>query len=204
MSKPAFLASILDWLRKGYPQGVPQQDYIALLALMRHRMTEVELSIVVDRLIESGDLPVTRDEIAAMVAEVSQQEPTQEDLNRVAAKLAAGGWPLAGTTEERSVRDERQGLLQSILGWLRAGYPDGIPEQDYIPILALLARRLSDDEIKWVADQVVQNGAPPFGNADIGTLITKVTNELPSETDIRRVADRLEAAGWQVANPSRS
>lgn len=206
VSKPTFLASIVDWLRKGYPQGVPQQDYIALLALMRHRLTEAELSEIVGRLIEAGDLPVTRDEIAAMVAEVSQQEPTQEDLNRVAARLAAGGWPLAGPVEQvtEQARDERQSLLRAIVGWVRTGYPEGVPEQDYIPLLALLARRLSDEEIQWVADQVVRSGEPPFGNADIGTLITELTNEMPSGTDIRRVADRLEAAGWPVADSSRS
>ena len=92
----------------------------------------------------------------------------------------------------------------AILRALRDRLTETIDQTTSARDLPPLARRLSDDEIKWVADQVVQNGAPPFGNADIGTLITKVTNELPSETDIRRVADRLEAAGWQVANPSRS
>ena len=30
-------------------------------------------------------------------------------------------------------------VLNSIVGWLRTGYPHGVPEQDYVPLLALLA-----------------------------------------------------------------
>lgn len=37
-------------------------------------------------------------------------------------------------------------FLTSIVGWLRAGYPNGVPEQDYIPLFALLTRRLSETE----------------------------------------------------------
>ena len=33
-----------------------------------------------------------------------------------------------------------------ILQWLRAGYPEGVPDADYIPLLAVLARRLSTEE----------------------------------------------------------
>ena len=37
-------------------------------------------------------------------------------------------------------------VLQSIVDYLRAGYPEGVPEQDYVPLFALLRRKLSDDE----------------------------------------------------------
>ena len=33
-------------------------------------------------------------------------------------------------------------LLQ-IVEWLRAGYPEGVPEQDYQPLLALLSKQLT-------------------------------------------------------------
>ena len=39
-------------------------------------------------------------------------------------------------------------FLTSIVAWLRAGYPDGVPQNDYIPLLALLSRRLTNDEVK--------------------------------------------------------
>ena len=85
-------------------------------------------------------------------------------------------------------------VLESIVGWLRAGYPQGVPEQDYIPLLALLARRLTSEEVEAVAAQLVRQG-DPIDPTDIGTLITKVTDELPRNEDIARVRKQLETAG---------
>ena len=85
-------------------------------------------------------------------------------------------------------------VLDSIIGWLRAGYPQGVPEQDYIPLLALLARRLTSEEVEAVAAQLVRQG-DPVDPTDIGTLIMKVTNELPRNEDIARVRKQLDTAG---------
>jgi hypothetical protein len=38
-------------------------------------------------------------------------------------------------------------VLMRVVGFLRAGYPEGVPAHDYVPLLALLRRRLSDDEM---------------------------------------------------------
>ena len=38
-------------------------------------------------------------------------------------------------------------VLAKIVGFLRAGYPEGVPDGDYIPLVALLRRRLSDDDV---------------------------------------------------------
>ncbi|GAA2105793.1 DUF3349 domain-containing protein [Microlunatus panaciterrae] len=92
-------------------------------------------------------------------------------------------------------------LLSSIVGWLRAGYPEGVPENDYVPLVALLSRRLSADEVAAVAADLVEHGDLPIGNVDIAVIITKITNELPSETDIARVRSRLAAGGWPLADP---
>ncbi|MFZ2175329.1 MAG: DUF3349 domain-containing protein [Rhodococcus sp. (in: high G+C Gram-positive bacteria)] len=92
-------------------------------------------------------------------------------------------------------------FLTSIIGWLRAGYPDGVPEQDYIPLFALLTRRLSEDEVDAVADALVEDGDLPIEKTDIQVLITKLTNELPLESDVARVRDHLTAGGWPLAGP---
>jgi hypothetical protein len=42
-------------------------------------------------------------------------------------------------------------FLHRIVNWLRVGYPQGIPPTDYIPLLALLSRRLTNDEVETVA-----------------------------------------------------
>jgi hypothetical protein len=92
-------------------------------------------------------------------------------------------------------------FLNSIVGWLRAGYPDGIPEADYIPLMAVLARRLSPDEVRAVTGELTRSGQLPIDNVDIGTVITKITNELPSEADVTRVRTRLAEGGWPLADP---
>lgn len=86
------------------------------------------------------------------------------------------------------------GFLNSIVSWLRAGYPEGVPATDTFPVLALLARRLSNDEAKAVACELVRRGE--FDDVDIGVLITQVTDELPSPEDVERVRVRLSAQGW--------
>lgn len=92
-------------------------------------------------------------------------------------------------------------LLTSILGWLRAGYPNGVPEQDYVPLIALLRRRLSDDEVRTVTAALVDQESP-VDRIDIGVLITKVTDEMPLESDIARVRAHLATGGWPLADPA--
>lgn len=87
-------------------------------------------------------------------------------------------------------------FLTSIVNWLRAGYPEGIPPTDYFPVLALLSRRLSNDEIKAVAHELSQRDG--FDDVDIGVLITQITDELPSPQDVERVRSRLAAKGWPL------
>lgn len=50
-------------------------------------------------------------------------------------------------------------VLSSIVGWLRAGYPDGVPEHDYVALLALLARRLTSDEVAAVAAELARQSS---------------------------------------------
>ncbi len=91
--------------------------------------------------------------------------------------------------------------VSSVVGWLRSGYPDGVPEADYVPLLAVLARRLSTDEVRAVAQQLVHDGRLPVDDIDIGTMITKVSDELPREEDVTRVRTRLALGGWPLADP---
>jgi hypothetical protein len=92
-----------------------------------------------------------------------------------------------------------EGFLGSIVNWIRAGYPEGIPPTDSFPVLALLTRRLSNDEIKAVTHELMQRG--DFDNVDIGVMITRLTDELPSAEDVERVRERLAAKGWPFDEP---
>ncbi|OBF28645.1 DUF3349 domain-containing protein [Mycobacterium sp. ACS4331] len=90
-------------------------------------------------------------------------------------------------------------FLSSIVSWLRAGYPEGVPQNDYLPLLALLSRRLTTDEVKIVAGELTSR--PEFDDIDIGAAIMRITDELPSPTDVERVRERLAAKGWPLDDP---
>lgn len=90
-------------------------------------------------------------------------------------------------------------FLAKIVAWITSGYPDGVPGPDRVPLIALLQRRLSDDEVKTVAKELMTRGE--FDAVDIGVLITEMTDELPTPDDIERVRDRLAAKGWPLDDP---
>ncbi|GAB3024452.1 DUF3349 domain-containing protein [Mycobacterium bourgelatii] len=85
-------------------------------------------------------------------------------------------------------------FLSAIVSWLRAGYPEGVPPTDSFAVLALLARRLSNDEVVAVANELMRRGE--FDQIDIGVAITQLTDDLPSPQDVERVRERLAAKGW--------
>ena len=89
--------------------------------------------------------------------------------------------------------------LSKIIDWLRAGYPEGIPPTDTVPVLALLSRRLTDDEVKAVARELMDRG--DFDHIDIGVAISQLTDELPKPDDVERVRARLAAKGWPLDEP---
>ena len=91
------------------------------------------------------------------------------------------------------------GFLGKIVAWLNAGYPEGVPGPDRVPLLALLRRRLTEDEVKIVAQDLIDRGE--FDHVDIGVLITQITDELPSTQDVERVRERLAAKGWPLDDP---
>jgi hypothetical protein len=90
-------------------------------------------------------------------------------------------------------------FLNAIVTWLRAGYPEGVPQTDYMPLLALLSRRLTTDEVKAVAQDLMDRGQ--FDHVDIGVLITQITDEVPMPEDVERVRQRLSAEGWPLDDP---
>jgi hypothetical protein len=100
----SLLQSILHWLRAGYPDGVPGPDRVPLLALLRATpLTEDQVREVVRHIIDSNsgtDGKIGRDEIAEFIQDVTHHDAGPENIQRVAAKLAAAGWPLAGISDD--------------------------------------------------------------------------------------------------------
>lgn len=93
-----FFRSVIKWLQVGYPEGVPGPDRVALLELLRSSpLTEEEITEVVDAIDEERDHePVDRDVIADFIADMTHYDAGPENIARVAARLAAAGWPLSG------------------------------------------------------------------------------------------------------------
>ncbi|MEV4642265.1 DUF3349 domain-containing protein [Actinoplanes sp. NPDC049548] len=99
-----FLIRAVEWLRAGYPSGVPRQDYVTLLGVLRRKLTEDEVRQIAielaDRWVPDGADPITTEDIEEMISSSMLQEASPEDVVRVSAHLAAGGWPLADPPAE--------------------------------------------------------------------------------------------------------
>ena len=78
-------------------------------------------------------------------------------------------------------------LVARFEAFIRAGYPHGVPETDYIPLLAVLRRRLSDDEVAAVGRDLAARGELNIDIADIGVAITRITDELPATADLEQI-----------------
>ena len=82
--------------------------------------------------------------------------------------------------------------VSSIVAFVRAGYPTGMPTTGYAPVAASARRRLCDDEISSHHKQTREAPCGPISPADIGVEITRVTNQIPLPDDIERVEHRLD------------
>jgi hypothetical protein len=91
-------------------------------------------------------------------------------------------------------------FLKSIIGWLRAGYPQGVPDVDYVPLFALLGSQLSEEDVQAIADELASSSDPDSAQA-IRRAIKAVTHAHPNESDIAQVRARLAAGGWPLAPP---
>ncbi|QNI06212.1 DUF3349 domain-containing protein [Mycobacterium kubicae] len=97
-----FFKSVVRWLQVGYPNGVPGPDQVPLLALLRSTpLTSEQLQEVIAELTAKGspaavDGVIDGNEIAQTISELTHHDPGPENVRRVAATLAAAGWPLAG------------------------------------------------------------------------------------------------------------
>ena len=106
VTAPTLVQKVINWLRAGYPSGVPGPDRVPLLALLRNTpLSEDQVKEVVREIAEAeakapAGHEIDHDEIVEFIKDVAHHDAGPENVKRVAAKLAAGGWPLAGLDEE--------------------------------------------------------------------------------------------------------
>jgi hypothetical protein len=88
---------------------------VALFALLRstplteEQLEEVAHKIAVKESKPGADGVVSREEIADFISQTTQREPGRENIIRVAATLAAAGWPLAGIDVSEVIPGDEHG-----------------------------------------------------------------------------------------------
>jgi hypothetical protein len=95
----SIVTKVLNWLKAGYPEGIPQRDFPSVLLVLQQNLSESDIESIADELalqsISNGAEPVTAEHIRAMVRDHALQPATDDDVRRVSATLAHGGWPLS-------------------------------------------------------------------------------------------------------------
>lgn len=91
-------------------------------------------------------------------------------------------------------------FLENVLGWLHKGYPEGVPPTDYYPLLALLKRSLSEDEVVQAAQSILRDGdfGTPVTADQIRDAIREVIEKEPNPEEVNQVAARLASVGWPL------
>ncbi|MCH9721914.1 MAG: DUF3349 domain-containing protein [Actinomycetia bacterium] len=96
--------------------------------------------------------------------------------------------------------EQRDGFVDNVVGWLRDGYPHGVPPKDYFPLLALLMRTLTEAEVVKAARTIVRQSDvdTPVTEEQIRDAIHQVTETEPNPEEIHQVAARLASVGWPL------
>jgi hypothetical protein len=219
------VARVVGWLRAGYPDGVPQQDYVALLGILHRQLSDDEI-ITIARTIAGSTVTDVEERIRLAIRRKTLQPATDDEVARVSARLAKVGWPLAvvdfdtpdeseqteesetadptaepvviPATEPRTVievrgsdSEARRNIMKRLITWVRQGYPTGVPAADYVPLIALLSRRLTKDEVIDIVIELRGASVLPSETGRIGAAIMGTTNEVPSIEEIERVRHHL-------------
>jgi len=90
-------------------------------------------------------------------------------------------------------------VLDRIVGFLRGGYPTQVAPVGYIPLLALLPRRLTDQDEALAIAELTSHGSEPVAEIEIRVAITRITGELASDADTGRIKQSLVSRGFSVS-----
>lgn len=98
--------------------------------------------------------------------------------------------------------DVQEGFVDNVVGWLHDGYPHGVPPKDYFPLLALLMRSLTEEEVVKAARTIVRQGDAdtPVSEQQIRDAIHEVIEKEPNPEEVHQVAARLASVGWPLEN----
>ena len=100
------------------------------------------------------------------------------------------------------------GVVARVVAWLRAGYPTGVPETDYLPLLGILQRSLTRDELEQVVRQLLSDAVradaagEEFSAARMRQRIEETLLGPALPEDLVRVSARLASAAGQTTASS--
>ena len=81
----------IEWIRQGYPSGVPAPDHQPLFALLRRQLTAEEAEEVARGLAAQAPLADPRVDAGVGAMEITDEVPSEADIQRVLARLRAHG-----------------------------------------------------------------------------------------------------------------
>jgi hypothetical protein len=96
------------------------------------------------------------------------------------------------------------GVFDNVIGWLHRGYPEGVPPKDYFPLIALLKRSLTEEQVVRAAQTVLRgNDSDTVTEDEIRDAIHQVIEKEPNPEELHQVAARLASVGWPLAASAR-
>jgi Protein of unknown function (DUF3349) len=99
-----------------------------------------------------------------------------------------------------TIQQQQPTFLENVLGWLHKGYPEGVPPTDYYPLLALLKRSLSEDEVVQAVQSILRTGDldTPVTDEQIHDAVRQIIAKEPNPEELNQVAGRLASVGWPL------
>jgi hypothetical protein len=92
------------------------------------------------------------------------------------------------------------GVFENVVSWLHRGYPEGVPPKDYFPLIALLKRSLTEEQVVKAAQTVLRgNDSDTVTEDEIRDAIHQVIEKEPNPEELNQVASRLASVGWPLA-----
>ncbi len=100
-----------------------------------------------------------------------------------------------------TIQQQQPTFLENVLGWLHKGYPEGVPPTDYYPLLALLKRSLTEDEVVQAAQSILRAAdfTTPVTEDQLRDAVREVIAKEPNPDELNQVAARLASVGWPLA-----
>ena len=87
-------------------RGLPQQQQAQVSEQVAHEEIEQVVSMSIESAHEVPDRHVDYDTIRAIIEGILNEEPSEDDVDRVTERLRAGGWPVIEDADaDNEVRD---------------------------------------------------------------------------------------------------